>query len=137
MVDFADVEQFIAMRRVTGLVADAGGDRVIVTCQEPDRDNARYLTSLWEVDPAGAQTPRRLTWSEKGETAPAFMPDGSLLFVSARPHPDQVEDEPALWVLPPSGEPTVYATTPGGLGDPVVSRQTGVVVAAGSRLPES
>jgi dipeptidyl aminopeptidase/acylaminoacyl peptidase len=110
---------------------------VIVTCQEPDRDNARYFTSLWEVDPAGAQTPRRLTWSEKGETAPAFMPDGSLLFVSARPHPDQVEDEPALWVLPPSGEPTVYATTPGGLGDPVVSRQTGVVVAAGSRLPES
>jgi dipeptidyl aminopeptidase/acylaminoacyl peptidase len=137
MVDFADVEQFISMRRITGLVASPDGGRLIVTCQEPDRDNARYVTSLWDVDPAGTREPYRLTWSEKGEAAPAFMPDGGVLFVSARPHPDQVEDESAVWLLPRSGEPTVYATTPGGLGDPVVSRGTGVVLAFGSRLPDS
>ncbi len=137
MVDFADVEQFVSTRRVTGLVATPDGKRLIVTCQEPDSDNARYVTSLWAVDPAGSLPPHRLTWSEKGETTPALMPDGSVLFVSSRPHPEQVEDESALWLLPLSGEPTVYATTPGGLSNPVVSREKGVIVALGSRLIDS
>ena len=137
MVDFADVEQFTSIRRVTGLVARADGGRVVVTCQEPDHDRARYVTSLWEVDAAGAREPIRLTWSEKGESAPTFMPDGRLLFVSARPHPDQIEDDAALWVLPPVGEPTVFATSSGGLGDPVVARASGAIVASGSWLAES
>jgi dipeptidyl aminopeptidase/acylaminoacyl peptidase len=137
MADFADFEQFTSMRRLTGLVASPDGRRVVVTCQEPDRDGARYVSSLWQVDPTGECEPSRLTWSEKGETAPAFLPDGRLMFVSTRPHADQVEDESALWVLPAVGEPTVYATSPGGVSGPVVARESGTVVASGSRLPES
>jgi dipeptidyl aminopeptidase/acylaminoacyl peptidase len=137
MVDFADPEQFASVRRVTGLVASQDGERLVVTCQEPDRDGARYASSLWDVDPNGDRAPQRLTWSEKGESTPAFMPDGSLLFVSARPHPEQVEDETALWLLPVLGEPAVYAMSPGGVADPVVARAKGIVVACGSRLPES
>jgi dipeptidyl aminopeptidase/acylaminoacyl peptidase len=137
MVDFADIEQFTSLRRVTGLVASADGKRVVVTCQEPDHDRARYITSLWGVDPSGDRDATRLTWSQKGESAPAFMPDGSVLFVSARPHPDQIEDDAALWVLPPVGEPTVFATSSGGLGDPVVASASGAVVSFGSWLAES
>jgi len=137
VVDFADFDQFTAMRRVTGLVARADGTRVVVTCQEPDKDGARYATSLWAVDPSGEREASRLTWSEKGETAPAFLPNGDLLFVSARPHADQVEDDTALWVLPQTGEPTVYATTPGGLAGPVVAAASGTIAAAGGRLPDS
>jgi dipeptidyl aminopeptidase/acylaminoacyl peptidase len=137
MVDFADVEQFTSLRRVTGLVARPDGRRVVVTCQEPDRDRARYISSLWDVDPSGVREATRLTWSEKGESAPAFMPDGSVLFVSARPHPDQVEDDAALWVLPPVGEPTVFATSSGGLSNPVVAGASGAVVSLGNWLAES
>lgn len=137
MANFADFEAFVAMRRVTGLVASSDGARVVVTCQEPDRDGARYATSLWSVDPLGDRDASRLTWSEKGETGPAFLPNGDLLFVSARPHPDQIEEDSALWLLPLTGEPTVFATTPGGLAGPVVAASSGTIVATGSRLPGS
>ena len=36
---------------------------------------------------------RRLTRSAKGEGGAAFLPDGSLLFISARPDPDADEDD--------------------------------------------
>src|SRR5690348_3115099 len=96
----ADIDAFVAQRRTTGLAVSPDGTRVVATVQESD--DTRYVSSLWELDGSEAV---RLTRSEKGETAPAFLPDGSLLFASTRPADDVAEDDAALWRLPRTGEP--------------------------------
>ena len=135
MTDYADLSAFVALPRITGLALNQDGSRLVATVQRPDRTDARYVSALWEVPLDGGE-PVRLTRSEKGESAPAFLPDGSLLFTSARPEPDAdgEDEESAVWVLPPAGEPRVLARTAGGLSGPVVARHAGAVVAAGSRL---
>lgn len=136
---FHDLDAFVALPRLTGLTLSIDGTRVVVTMQQPDDKGARYSSSLWELDLDGGP-PTRLTRSDKGETAPAFLPDGSLLFISARPDPDaddDGDDEPAIWQLPRMGEPRVVASSPGGLGGPVVAVESGAVVLSGSRLVAS
>src|SRR5258706_80114 len=72
-----------------------------------------------------------LARSAEGESAQAFLPDGSLLFVSMRPDPAQVQkpeqnavgDKPALWVLPPGGGEAYRLTAPpGGVARVVAAR---------------
>ncbi len=130
---FADLAAFAGLPRLTQLALSAAGDRLVAVLQQPDAKGARYTSSVWQL-PLDGGDPARLTRSEKGETAPAFLPDGSLLFLSARPDPAGEEDEAALWLLPPSGEPRVVARHPGGLGAPVVAASAGSVVLSGSRL---
>jgi dipeptidyl aminopeptidase/acylaminoacyl peptidase len=133
---FADLAAFTALPRLTGLALSADGMRLVATVQQPDDDRSRYVSSLWQI-PLDDGEPLRLTRSEKGETAPAFLPDGGLLFVSARPDPDADEDEPALWLLPPSGEPYPLVRRAGGVSGPVVARDSGAVVFEGARLTGS
>ena len=75
----------------------------------PDPDGKAFRSALWSVDPAGDAAAARLTRSAAGESNAAFLPDGSLLFTSARPDPDakpgrKADETPpaALW-LPPGG----------------------------------
>ena len=131
--EYADLAAFIALPRVTGLALSLDGARLVATVQEPDANRTRYVSSLWEI-PLGGGDPVRLTRSEKGETSPAFLPDGSLLFTSARPDGDAEEDEARLWLLPAAGEPRVVAARRGGLSGPVVAADSGTVVLTGSRL---
>ncbi len=131
---FADLAAYVALPHVQGLAVSADGRRLVAAVQQPDATGSRYVSALWEIPLAGGE-PVRLTRSEQGESTPAFRPDGSLVFVSTRPKPDEeTDDEPALWVLPPAGEPRLLARYPGGLSGPVVARGTGAVLAAGSRL---
>ncbi len=143
MTDAFDPSVFVTHGRLTQLALSPDGGRLVAVRQEPDAKGARYVSSLWRLDPAGERPATRLTRSEKGESQPAFRPDGSLLFVSARPEPGggndttDAKDETALWELPDWGEPRVVARTPGGLAGPVVARASGTVLASGSRLPGS
>jgi dipeptidyl aminopeptidase/acylaminoacyl peptidase len=136
VTDFADISAFVATPRLTGLALDAAGTRLVATVQAPDEKGARYVSSLWEI-PLDGGVPSRLTRSEKGESSPAFAPDGSLLFTSSRPDPgagDDDEADPALWALPPAGEAGVLARCPGGVAGPVVAAAAGSMLVAGSRL---
>src|SRR5690348_15393713 len=90
---FADIASFTALPRPTDLALSHDGTRLVATMQQPDAKGARYVSSLWQI-PLDDAEPLRLTRSEKGESAPAFLPDGSLLFVSARPD-DSADEEPA------------------------------------------
>jgi dipeptidyl aminopeptidase/acylaminoacyl peptidase len=139
---FHDLDSYVAIPRVTGLALSADGRRLVASVQQPDDDRARYVSSLWEIGLDGG-APVRLTRSEKGETAPTFHPDGSLLFISARPAPDADadddadSDDTALWLLPPSGEPRLVAGSPGGLSAPVVAAESGTILVSGRRLVHS
>ncbi len=108
--------------------------------QTLDPKRTRYVTALWQVDPSGEQPARRLTRSAKGEAGAAFLPDGSLLFTSARPDPEAEDDTEVahLWLLPAGGgEARVVASRPGGLGDVHVARDAGTVVASSMTFPSS
>ena len=126
---------FTALGRLTSLTLSLDGARLVATRQEPDAKGAKYISALWEIDPEGRRDAIRLTRSEKGESQPAFRPDGSLLFISARPEPGNDDDAAALWELPAVGEARVVARTSGGVSAPVVARESGTVLVSGSRLP--
>ena len=58
---------------------------------------------LWLVPAAGGE-PRQLTFGERGESSPAWSPDGrSLAFVAARATTAQATPTPQVWVLPMAG----------------------------------
>jgi dipeptidyl aminopeptidase/acylaminoacyl peptidase len=138
---FTDLDDFVALGRVSGLALSPDGSRLVVSVAVLDEKKTAYVSSLWEVDPAGERPPRRLTWGAKSETAPAFLPDGSLVFTSARPVPDVKADDdtPAgLWLLPATaGEAHPLATRPGGVGATVIARDAGTLVLASSTVPSS
>ena len=137
---FHDLDQYVALPRLGGLALSLDGKRLVVAMNVLDPKRTKYVTSLWEVDPQGHAAPRRLTRSAKGENGAAFLPDGSLLFVSERPDPDVSDDEPvsALWRLPAGGgEAGVLATRPGGVGGVVVARDSGTIVVSSDTLPGS
>ncbi|HXM54707.1 MAG TPA: prolyl oligopeptidase family serine peptidase [Candidatus Dormibacteraeota bacterium] len=128
---FAESAAFTALPRVSGLALSPDGRRLIASIEEPDSKRARFSPALWEIDPEGRHPARRLTWSERGESSPAFLPDGGLLFVSTRGEGDDAEA--ALWRLPAGGEAQALAKQPGGIGGPVVAARAGTVLVRASR----
>jgi dipeptidyl aminopeptidase/acylaminoacyl peptidase len=128
---FLDPAHFTALPRLTSLACAPDGSRLVVGLQQPDDDGARYVTSLWSVDPGGGD-PQRLTRSAQGESAPAFLPSGELVFLSGRPDGETTE-QVALWLLPAGGEARVLARYPGGVGGPVVAMGTGSVLLSAAR----
>ncbi len=139
MNPFEDLHAYQALPRVSGLALSPDGTRLVATVAALDPEATRFRPALWEIDPAGARPARRLTRGTTGESAPAFLPGGDLVFTSARPDPqakDQPDDAPAaLWRLPATGEGTVVGTRPGGLAGPVVARTAGRVVASSMTMP--
>ncbi len=142
MVKIGDLEEYVAVPRVGGLTLSPDGQRLVVAVSTLDTKKTRYLTALWEVDPAGEQPARRLTRSAKSEGGAAFTRDGDLLFTSARPDPaaKDADDEapPALWLLPRDGaEARVVAARTGGLGGLVTAKDARTVLLAGDVLPRA
>ncbi|HEV2477908.1 MAG TPA: S9 family peptidase, partial [Candidatus Dormibacteraeota bacterium] len=79
--------------RVASMVLAPDGRRLVLSVQTLSADSTRFVTSLWEVLTDGSAAPRRLTFSDKGEANPVFLPDGSLVFSSGRGDPTVKEDE--------------------------------------------
>ncbi|NIZ91664.1 S9 family peptidase [Kineococcus rubinsiae] len=138
-VPFADLDAFAALPRLSGLTLSADGTRLVTSVATLSPDATRWVGALWEVDPAGEASARRLTRSAKGESSPCFAPDGTLLFTSARPDPAASAadgDAPAaLWALPPGGEAAVLGTRPGGVSGVLTARTGGRVVVQSPTMP--
>ncbi|MGH3904414.1 MAG: prolyl oligopeptidase family serine peptidase [Pseudonocardiaceae bacterium] len=139
LTPFHELQDYVSLPRASGLILSHDGSRLVTSVSTPDADRTRYVTALWEVDPTGARPSRRLTRSAKGEQSPVFAPNGDLLFVSARPDPEEKpeDDTPAaLWLLPAGGgEARVVGTRPGGVGAPVVAAEAGTVLVTSMTLP--
>ena len=113
--DFTDIDAFTRVPRISAVAAGPSG-RVVASIAEADEHGSKLRSALWELDPAGLFPARRLTFSKEGESAPRFTPDGSLLFTSLRPDPDDgAEGGAAVWRLPEHGDASPAAWTPGGL----------------------
>jgi dipeptidyl aminopeptidase/acylaminoacyl peptidase len=136
---FSDLGDYIAIPRLTSLRLAPDGSWLAATVQALGAEPKKFTTSIWRIDvrPQGAPeaaTPVRLTRSARGESDPRFLPDGSLLFVSARREPESEQSradgaaadgalsdgdrlKSALWVLPAAGgEACKLASLPGGVG---------------------
>lgn len=131
---------FNSIPRVGALVLSPDGRRVVLTVQTLSADSARFVTSLWEVITDGEHPPRRLTFSDKGESNPAFLPDGSLVFTSGRGDPTVKEDdaESRLWLLDSAGgEARTLLSVPGGVRSLVTARNADAIVIRAQMYPGS
>jgi dipeptidyl aminopeptidase/acylaminoacyl peptidase len=141
---FHDLNDYIAIPRVTGLRLSPDGSWLAATVQTLSPDKQKYVTSIWRIDSAGGP-PDRLTRSADGEGNPRFLPDGSLLFTSKRPDPDQAngagnrqdaEGETALWLLPAAGgEARLVAARPGGIAGVETAANARAVIVTAPALP--
>jgi dipeptidyl aminopeptidase/acylaminoacyl peptidase len=128
-----DLDFYFSLPRVAGLVLAPDGSRLVTSVATPGPDGKKFVSALWELDPAGARAPRRLTRSAPGEADAAFLPDGSLLFTSTRADPegdpgDDDEEVAAVWLLPAGGgEARTVAATPAGVEALRVARDAGTV----------
>lgn len=139
---FHDLDAYVALPRLSGLTLSPDGTRLVTAVATLDATRTRYVTALWEVDPAGERPARRLTRSAKGESSAVFAATGDLLFTSARPDADAEapDDEPpaALWLLPADGaEARVVAARRAGIDGVVVAQDAPVVVVASDVLPSA
>jgi dipeptidyl aminopeptidase/acylaminoacyl peptidase len=136
---FSSLTDFLALPRLGGLALSADGTRLATSVQTLDPEKKKWQSAIWEIDPSGERPARRLTRSAPGESAPAWLPDGSLLFTSARPVPGAKEDgdpKPALWNLPTGGgEARPAVTRPAGVAGFTVAADSGDVVLAAATMP--
>ncbi len=127
-----DLNAYVATPRLGGLTLGANGD-LLVSVSAPDHTKTAYRTAWWKVDPDGQRPARRYTRSVDGESAAAYLPDGSLLFTSKRPVPPEEEDESedvgAVWCLPAGGgEAYVLARRDGGWQGITTARDAGTTL---------
>ena len=135
---FGDLDTFLALPRVSGLAVSPDGSRVVTTISQLDDKGTEFLSSLWELDPAGHRPARRITHGATGESSPEFTADGDLLFLAARPTDDDDKPPKSLWRLPfDGGEAVQVATLAGGVGAVVAARDAATVVVASSMLPSA
>jgi dipeptidyl aminopeptidase/acylaminoacyl peptidase len=115
-----DVEQHIALARVSDIAASPCGTWLAVAVQRLDRDGAKYASDLWRV-PTDGGAAVQLTRGECKDSAPAFRHDGALAFLSNRQpneiKPDEdTEKRMQVWILPAEGgEPKQLTDEPLGV----------------------
>jgi len=133
---FGNLDDYLALPRITGLAASADGSRVVTTVAELNDKRNDYINAVWELDPAGQRPAHRLTRSANGESSPAFTADGDLLFLSSRPTADEAKPPASLWRLPAAGgEAVEICNAPGGISAVRAARGADVTVVGAAMLP--
>jgi dipeptidyl aminopeptidase/acylaminoacyl peptidase len=125
-----ELGEYTAIPRMATLRLSPDGQWLAAVVATLSADKKKYVSSIWRIDTQGGAA-ERLTRSAVGESDPAFLSDGSLLFVSSRPGPAAspgdgeagAGDKPALWSLPAGrGEARRVSAPPGGIAGLAVAR---------------
>ncbi|NKS42637.1 S9 family peptidase, partial [Rhodococcus hoagii] len=70
---FDDLDDYLALARLSGLVLSPDGSRLVISQAVLDADETKYVSALWEIDPAGDRSARRITCGKsKAEGGAAF-----------------------------------------------------------------
>ena len=131
---FADLADFTALPRVSGLTLSPDGTRLVTTVATLKDDATGHVTALWEVDPSGERPARRLTRGLEGEAGAAFAADGTLYFTSTRPAPGREEKASTLWALLERGEARAVLSRPFGVSSIHCAAAADAVVLGAPRL---
>ncbi|HZA10930.1 S9 family peptidase [Mycobacterium sp.] len=135
---FGELDDYLALPRVSGLAMSADGSRMVTTIAELNEKRTEFVAAIWEVDPQGRRPARRLTRGARGESSPSFTADGDVLFIASRPRPDDDKPPAALWRLPADGgEAVEVLNTPGGITAVRTARDAGTAVVATPILPSA
>jgi dipeptidyl aminopeptidase/acylaminoacyl peptidase len=110
------IDDIMALRNVGAPAMSPNGASIVFTVTAWEHPSAKGDTikgdkhdmrsHLWLVSADGSRPPRQLTFSERGESTPAWSRDGSAIsFVSARGTAPAGADAPRaqLWLLPLDG----------------------------------
>ncbi len=136
------IDRMLQLPRLSSLRLSPDGRRLVVAVGTVAPDGKKMATALWQVDPVGGSPARRLTRSVAGESGGhAFLPDGSLLFASARPDPDvkapsgdDAHPIRAIWLLPPDGGEARPVASPDGGIDGIVTSRASRAIAFGAMV---
>ena len=134
------IDRMLQLPRLSSLRLSPDGRRLVVAVGTVAPDGKKMATALWQVDPEGSAPARRLTRSVAGESGGhAFLPDGSLLFASARPDPDvkapsgdDAHPVRSLWLLPADGGEARPVMSPDGGVDGLAAARASRAVAFGA-----
>lgn len=102
-MNFVDVQE---MRSAGSPTPSPDGRWLLYTLSTPDWEEARSQTDIWLVSvQQGVESARRMTYTtEKNETSPAWMPDGSaFLFASNRDAPASASGRNQVYLMRPDG----------------------------------
>lgn len=135
---FQDLDDYIALPRVSDLAVAPDGSRVVTTISELHPNKTEYTTAIWELDPSGTSPARRITRGAKGEAAPTFTANRDLLFTAVRPIDGDEKAVAALWRLAAAGgEAEVIAELPGGITGIRAASQGSTLAVVGPMLPSA
>jgi dipeptidyl aminopeptidase/acylaminoacyl peptidase len=101
------------MKRVGTPALSPDGRLVVVPVAEPAYDEKEKTSDLWLVAADGSATPRRITFTQGGESGVAWSPDSRRIAFSAK---REGQDETQIFVLDIAG---------GGEAEPVTEVSTG------------
>jgi len=90
------VEDLYKIGRVSQLAVSPTADLAAFAVKTFDMEENRGISHLWLADLESGET-RQLTHADKSDWAPAWMPDGSLAFLSVR------SGSPQVWTIPVDG----------------------------------
>ena len=113
MTPFHDLQDYQALPRLGGLRLAPDGSWLAVTVSALAPDGRTFKPSIWRVDTTAGRPAVRLTRSAEGEDSPAFLPDGSLVFLSSRPAPPGTRPAARPEAGPPEAGRPGRATRPG------------------------
>jgi dipeptidyl aminopeptidase/acylaminoacyl peptidase len=104
------IQDLYRVKGIEDLAVSADGKTLVFVLRSDDLPRAKRVRHLWIMDADGKNL-RQFTYGDKGESSPAFSPDGKwIVFISAR------DSDPNLYLI----------STQGGEARPLTKISTGV-----------
>jgi dipeptidyl aminopeptidase/acylaminoacyl peptidase len=131
---------FATHPRLTDLVLAPDGTRLVASVQIINDQGTGYVSMLCDVDCSGERESRPVARSVRGDFAPAFAANGTLLFLSGREDTGSAAEKSesqgvGLWALPEGGEARQIAHHPGGISAFAVAKDARTVAYTADLLP--